>query len=412
MRAEAATAATTMSRLLRCLFLTLSTVTVLWVAACESIPLPHGRPVTRAMWVTRFDYKTAADIEKIMQNCQEAGCNTVMFQVRGNATAFYRSSYEPWAEQFNFTDPGFDPLDVALTAAHARDMKLQAWVNVVPAWWGTEPPRETRQVYNKKPEWAWYDKSGARQPLADKFYVSLNPCLPEVREYLVKVMEDLIGRYPIDGLHLDYIRFPNEPASGTVKPADYPRDRQTVALFQVETGKTPEASPAEWDAWRTAQVTSLVRDIHRMVHEYKPYLEISVAVGAVPEEAKKTHFQDVRTWMKEGLVDSVYPMNYTRDSQVFDQRVALWKDIAGSTPVVMGVRIDDNIEKDRAQLETVLHTFRGYSIFAYSSLFDSPNTALEKQDDMTRERREMVRKALLPQLANLSRPGAAAGTED
>jgi hypothetical protein len=105
-------------------------------------------------------------------------------------------------------------------------------------------------------------------------------------------------------------------------------------------------------------------------------------------------------------------MNYTRDSQVFDQRVALWKDIAGSTPVVMGVRIDDNIEKDRAQLETVLHTFRGYSIFAYSSLFDSPNTALEKQDDMTRERREMVRKALLPQLANLSRPGAAAGTED
>jgi len=78
----------------------------------------------------------------------------------------------------------------------------------------------------------------------------------------------------------------------------------------------------------------------------------------------------------------------------------------------MGVRIDDNIETDRAQLETVLHTFRGYSLFAYSSLFDSPNTALDKQDEATRDRRELVRKALLPQLTDLSHPGAAAGKDD
>jgi uncharacterized lipoprotein YddW (UPF0748 family) len=411
MRAEAS-AATTMSSLLRRTSILLLSVSALWAAACESVSFPHGRPVTRAMWVTRFDYKTAADIEKICQSCQEAGCNTILFQVRGNATAFYRSSYEPWAEQFNYTDPGFDPLEVALTAAHGRGLKLQAWVNVVPAWWGNEPPRETRQVYNKKPEWAWYDKSGARQPLADKFYVSLNPCLPEVREYLVKVMEDIVGRYPIDGLHLDYIRFPNEPAGGVAKPADYPRDKTTVALFEADTGKKPETSPADWDRWRTEQITNLVRDIRKMVNEYKPYLEISVAVGPVPEVAKSTHFQDVKTWMKEKLVDSVYPMNYTRDPKVFDERVALWKDFAGRTPVVMGVRIDDNIDTDRAQLERVLHEFRGYSIFAYSSLFDSPNTALDKQDEMTRERREMVRKALMPQLADLSRPGAAAGTDD
>ena len=401
-----------MSRLLRSLSITFFLAAGIAAAACQNINIPHGRPVTRAMWVTRFDYKTANDIEKVVQSCQEAGCNTILFQVRGNATAFYRSSYEPWAEQFNFTDPGFDPLEVALKAAHGRGMKLQAWVNVLPAWWGTEAPKEARQVYNKKPEWAWYDKNGGRQPLADKFYVSLNPCLPEVREYLVKVMEDLIGRYPIDGLHLDYIRFPNEPAGGVAKPADYPRDRQTVALFEADTGKKPESSPAEWDKWRTDQITSLVREIHRKVHEYKPYLEISAAVGPVPEVAKATHFQDVKAWIKEGLVDTVYPMNYTRDAKVFDERVALWKDLAGSTPVVMGVRIDDNIETDRAQLETVLHTFRGYSLFAYSSLFDSPNTALEKQDEATRDRRDLVRKALIPQLTDLSRPGAAAGKDD
>ena len=401
-----------MSSLLRRTTTTLLLAGALWGAACSSITIPQGRPVTRAMWVTRFDYKTQNDIEKIVQNCHEAGCNTIIFQVRGKATAFYRSSFEPWAEQFNYSDPGFDPLEVAIQAAHGRGMKIQAWVNVVPAWWGTEPPREGKQVYNKKPEWAWYDKGGARQPLADKFYVSLNPCLPEVREYLVKVMEDIIGRYAIDGLHLDYIRFPNEPAGGVAKPADYPRDKHTVALFQAETGKNPDESPADWDRWRTEQITNLVRQIRRMVDEYKPYLEVSVAVGPVPDEAKKHHFQDVKTWMKEGLVDAVYPMNYTRDPRVFEQRVALWKEFAGRTPVVMGVRIDDDIEADRAQLETVLHTFRGYSIFAYSTIFDSPNTALDKQDETTRERRALVRKALLPQLAELSQPGAAAGTSD
>ncbi|MBK7644500.1 MAG: family 10 glycosylhydrolase [Planctomycetes bacterium] len=374
--------------------------------------LPHGRAVTRAMWVTRFDYKTPTDIEKIAQSCEEAGCNTIIFQVRGNATAFYKSSYEPWAEQFNFTDPGFDPLEVALAAAHGRNLKLLAWVNVVPAWWGSTKPTDSAQIYNKKPEWAWYDKSGGRQPLADKFYVSLNPCLPEVREYISNVIEDLVARYPIDGLHLDYMRFPNDPVGGTAKAADYPRDNQTVALFKADTNKSPDSDPAAWDQWRTEQVTKLVSDIRRTVNQYKPYLEISVAVGPVPEVAKSTHFQDVKTWMKEHLVDVVYPMNYTRDPKVFDERVAQWKEFAGRTPVVMGVRIDDDIETDRAQLASVLHAFRGYSIFAYSSLFDSPNQALDKQDETTRERRALVRKALLPQLAGLSQSGAAASAND
>jgi uncharacterized lipoprotein YddW (UPF0748 family) len=412
MRAEAAAAGTTMSSLLRSLSITLLSVALFVPVACESVSLPHGRPVTRAMWVTRFDYKTASDVEKVVQSCQEAGCNTIVFQVRGNATAFYKSSYEPWAEQFNFTDPGFDPLEVALQAAHGRGMKLIAWVNVVPAWWGTQPPSDTRQVYNKKPEWAWYDKSGGRQPLADKFYVSLNPCLPEVREYLVKVIEDIVGRYGIDGLHLDYIRFPNEPAGGNAKPADYPRDRQTVGLFQAETGKTPDGDPAAWDRWRTDQITDLVRDIRKMVNSYKPYLEISAAVGPVPADAKAHHFQDVKTWIKEKLVDVVYPMNYTRDPKVFDERVALWRDFAGSTPVVMGVRIDDNVELDRTQLSTVLHTFRGYSIFAYSSLFDSPNTTTDKQDEGSSDHRMQLRKALLPELTGLSKTGAAATNSD
>src|SRR5262249_3044378 len=156
--------------------------------SCDAIPMRKASASKRAMWVTRFDYKTREDVLKVVEACEMAGINTILFQGRGNATALYRSSYERWAEQFAFTDPGFDPVAVAIEAAHRKGIEVHAWVNVIPAWWGTEPPSDPAQVYNKHPEWMWYDQDGKRQGLQDKFYVSVNPCLPEVRQYLVSVM--------------------------------------------------------------------------------------------------------------------------------------------------------------------------------------------------------------------------------
>jgi uncharacterized lipoprotein YddW (UPF0748 family) len=205
----------------------------------------------RAMWVTRFDFKTEADVVRIFEDCELAGMETVLFQVRGNGTALYRSSFEPWAEQLGGMDPGFDPLEVALREGRARNIRVCAWVNLMPAWWGLEPPTDKRQLYNAHPEWMWYDQNGKRQALSDRFYVSLNPCLPEVRTYLVDVLRDLVVRYRIDGLHLDYVRFPNEaPGTPAGSGLDYPRDEHTLATFLGATGKTPEQDPAAWRAWR------------------------------------------------------------------------------------------------------------------------------------------------------------------
>ena len=135
---------------------------------------------------------------------------------------FYPSKIEPWAEQFDYQDPGYDPLATALREAHARDMELHAWMNIMPAWRGTKPPTCPDQIYNTHPEWFWYDQHGNRQALS-RFYVSLNPCLPEVREYLVRVLEEVVANYPIDGIHMDYIRFPSEPpATPRGSGIDYP----------------------------------------------------------------------------------------------------------------------------------------------------------------------------------------------
>ena len=95
------------------------------LAALLAIPAAAmGAPATatdevRAIWITRFEYQTEADVKTILANCASLGFNTILFQVRGQADAYYRSSIEPWAERLGGRDPGFDPLEVA-----CRESKL------------------------------------------------------------------------------------------------------------------------------------------------------------------------------------------------------------------------------------------------------------------------------------------------
>ena len=396
-----------MQRITTTLAIALTVLAAGFLPSCttsNSIRLPAGFPrarsVERAMWVTRFDYVTPHDIEKAAEACKLAGMNTMVFQVRGNATASYKSAYEPWSEKFQWADPGFDPLATAIQAAHSRGLKLQAWVNVVPAWWGTVAPTDPKHVWNARKEWLWYDQNGKLQPFTDKFYVSLNPCLPDVRRYIADVMRDLVARYDIDGLHLDYIRFPNDKVEAGV---DYPRDARTVKLFRGETGKTPDQDKAAWNAWRTEQVTNLLREIRRQVRQEKPDVELSAAVGPEPERALAHHFQDVDTWVKDRLVDALYPMNYTKDPAVFQRRIDLWRGIAREIPVVMGLRVDSaDVDLHRRQVIAALEHFRGYCIFAYSSLFDSPNDVIDNQSEEAKVQRMARREALLPMFRAVS----------
>jgi len=385
-----------MQRLLGPLALISFLATLVAPAACQT-PVtirttpPPVQASEHAMWVTRWDYKTAADLATIARNCKDVGIDTILFQVRGNATAFYRSSYEPWAEQFDFKDPGFDPLATMIEEAHARGMRLVAWTNVTPAWYGNVPPKDAAQVYNKRPEWMWWDQRGTRQALSEKFYVSLNPCLPEVRKYLGDVIEEIAGKYAIDGLHMDYIRFPNEPPATPAKTdVDYPRDARTVGLFSKETGKTPEQDAAAWNRWRTEQVTQLVREIRGRVNKVKPGLQLSAAVG-VKRESALTHFQDSASWLAQDLVDAVYPMNYAADAKVFGARCDTWAKSAAGERVVMGIMFDKGDASSlRAQVQRALDSFQGFAIFAYSSLFPSPNDAVDRPTPEERAKRDAL----------------------
>lgn len=310
-----------------------------------SPPDPRTVWPPKAIWVVRHAYQSPAEIAALMDTCRAAGFNTVLFQVRGNGSAYYRSRLEPLSEDYRGKDPGFDPLVVACREAHRRGMALHAWVNVMPAWRGTSPPPWPEHIYYRHPEWFWYDQNGRRQPLG--WYVSLNPCLPEVRRYLTEVFEEIVRNYAVDGLHLDYIRFPSDEAP---RGADYPYDARTLKLYAAATRRTPAQSKSAWSQWRVSQVNQLVREIHAMTQRVRPGLKLTAACWADMSGARRDYFQDGATWLREGLVDLVFTMNYTTNTGAFRQRQEVWRRAAAPRPVAVGIQASPH-PGDRATLE-------------------------------------------------------------
>ena len=362
----------------------------------------------RAIWVTRWDYKTPHDIVAIMDNARSSGFNTVLFQVRGNGTVLYRSRIEPWASELGGRDPGFDPLDVACREAHRRGLALHAWANVVPGWRGKKPPTDRRQLYHAHADWFWRDATGRRQPLG--WYNSLNPCYPEVRQYIASVMREIVAGYPVDGLHMDYIRFPNEWNASYPKGAsvpDYPRDPRTLAMFRRATGQTPESNPAAWNAWRTEQVTRLVRDIRTTVKRARPKVMLTAAVNPLPDHAKQTHFQDTLAWIDQRLIDAVFPMNYDRTAAGFRERLDTWAPVCGRMPVVMGIMFD---QRDSGlvveQLRQTPRTGGHFAAFAYNSMFERLDGQGRARTDQQSASRSALRRDVIPRVRRIASESA------
>ncbi len=358
---------------------------------------PAGRPPSappadgvRAVWVTRFDYRTEADVRNILANCASLGFNTVLFQVRGQADAYYRSRLEPWAERLGGADSGFDPLDAACREARRRGLGLHAWVNVMTAWKGRTPPRDRDHVYYRHPEWIVTGRDGRRQRLNDH-YVCLNPCLPEVRGHLAAVMRDIAARYPVDGIHLDYVRFIE---------GDWSYDRETLELF----GDSPSRRPAEWAEFRRESVTAAVRAIRRAVGEARPGAVLSAAVFPTAK-SRRERFQDAEGWAREGLVDWVFPMTYEDSGSEFGTLIAEAYRTFRNAACLPGVGAYRH--KSGAQTAGQLRMCRGgFAVFAYSSLFPSLHDAVRDSDRLRRERREAVRREMAGK-EKPRRPGAA-----
>lgn len=368
------------------------------LTSCEDAPDSSAK-AERYLWVTRWDHRTEADVKRVVADAAGAGFDALVFQVRGAASTLFPSKLEPRAIEVEGAPADYDPLRIALDAARSRDLEVHAWINCVPSWWGTTPPSDPNHVYHTRPDWHWYDQAGKRQKLSERFYVSLNPCLPEVRAHIVAVCEELVTTYELDGLHLDYIRFPNEPpATPKGSVSDWPRDERTLTLYREASGLAPDEDLARWSAWRAEQVTELVRGIRTMLKERRPDIALSSAVGSVPDRARDEHFQDVEGWIEEGLLDLVLPMNYTSDPDLFAERSKLWKAWSTKVPVAMGVMANGDMQARVTEIRHAKSEFSALAVFGYHELFDSANEILVEQSAVEKALRAQRRAVLVPVL--------------
>ncbi len=259
--------------------------------------------------MTRWSFVSPAQIEQVFARAAAAGFNAVFFQVRGRADALYRSSLEPWAEELTGQlgqDPGFDPLQVALDAGARLGLQVHAWVNVVPVWRGANLPPETtpRHILLEHPDWRMVDDQGRPMPVDRLRYTCLSPANPAARAHLVAVVAELLDRYPVDGLHLDYIRY-----CGREYSLDPVSERGLAAARQ----QRPGLARAQW---QREQVTQLVRDIHAVTRRHRALLSAAVwhnnDLDVPGSRGARDYYQDSHAWTREGLVDAIVPMNYLR----------------------------------------------------------------------------------------------------
>jgi uncharacterized lipoprotein YddW (UPF0748 family) len=296
------------------------------VAACsESVAPPVDTPVrsdtieARALWVSRFEYTSAIDLDAIMTDAKRANFNIVYLQVRGVADALYDSPLEPCSIRLCGKlggTPTWDPLQVAITLAHSRGIQLHAWLNSFTGWTPTSTttcnalvesdPGEPRHVLLAHPEWKVVDNTGLTHPCPNSDEsVWMSPGIAGVRTHLARVAADVARRYAVDGIHLDFIRYPGTKWS---------HDTASLRVF----GQNPATNAAAWDQFRRDQVSAAVREVRDSVALAKPSAVLSAAVWGIyrdlwswnSSQGYSQYYQDPRAWTAAGTLDVAVPMMY------------------------------------------------------------------------------------------------------
>ncbi|MBN1480446.1 hypothetical protein EH223_20525 [candidate division KSB1 bacterium] len=313
---------------------------------------------TRALWVTRWDYQSLQDIEKIMQFSDETGFNTILFQVRGNGTVTYQSDVELQSE--NFRSFGWDPLQKAIDSAHAHDLQLHAWVNLLPGWSGEDVPLHTEQLYLQRPDWFMVDIYGRPQEL-QRGYLFLSPTHPQVSRYLQELCAELYNKYDIDGIHFDYIRFP---------ASSYSYDPTSVALFEKSYGAKPHERPMAWRLWRQNSISSFLETVYHDIKFAKPRVIVSAAVVSDIDRANDTYFQDSCGWLGRGLLDAVYPMLYSHIDQVFQQELEEYIMNSHGRHIYPGIHVTKDGLASKLNIVKNLDV-PGVALFSYKDLLEN-----------------------------------------
>jgi uncharacterized lipoprotein YddW (UPF0748 family) len=342
-------------------------------------------PQVRGVWVHLFDdtIKTRQGIEGFLDDAVAANLNTVIVEVVRRHDAYHVSDVLPRAPDPDL-EGDLDVLARVLDGGHARGLEVHAWAPLMPVhhpvYDDLDLPADhiwVRHGPDSDDPWVTFDVDGA----PNREY--LDPGVPAVQYHVAALFAEIVERYPVDAVHLDYPRYPGER---------YGYNPAALERYRSETGATGQPSPTDraWSAWRRDQSTALVEGIAEAVRAADPDVGISLAaisMGADPgavggfgaTRAMNEVLQPWPTWLRDGLVDAIYPMHYFRDGDAqqrswfrgwldFDAALAAecrdTRDRGCTIAAGLGAWLNP-LEDSRTQLQLALEHTDGAIVYSY-----------------------------------------------
>ena len=315
-------------------------VTVLAVLLLPNMVSAQPKHEIRAVWLTTLgglDWPTTKagtpdrmerqkqELTDILDSLEAAGFNTVLYQARVKGDVAYRSRLEVFTESFTGhegKDPGYDPLAFAVQECHKRGLEIHAWVITIPVGNDKQIRRIGSQSVVKK------------NPKICKKYHNvwyLDPGNPETDDYLAAIVKEIVSGYDIDGVHFDYIRYPEHSPK-------FP-DKDTYKKY---------GNGKEWQQWRRDNITRIVTRLYNETKALKPWVKVSSSpVGKYKDTPRYSSngwnafeivYQDVRDWLKLGIQDAVFPMMYFQDNNFYPFALD-WKENSSGRLVAPGLGV-------------------------------------------------------------------------
>jgi uncharacterized lipoprotein YddW (UPF0748 family) len=353
----------------------------------------------RALWVVRTTLTSPESVRGMVERAERAGFNTLLVQVRGRGDAFYSSALEPRAEPLANAPVSFDPLDLVVREAHARGLAVHAWMNTHLVWSGETLPGDMRHLVWTRPEALAVPRALAGQLLAlhpdDPRYlrallrhasqnadrvegVFTSPSHPWVQEHNARVAREIVERYALDGIHLDYVRYASSEfdySAGTLEAFRAWALPRVTSARAAELDRAARRDPFAWadalagpfDEFRREAVTQGVERLAAEVRSARPGVLVSAAVFSDSEDAYRHRYQDWISWMREGRLDVVVPMAYTADDRRFRSQVQEAVARVGAGRVWAGIGAWQNTPEGTVSKIALARELgaRGFSLFSY-----------------------------------------------
>jgi len=347
-------------------------------------PVSVKRNFSGALWIVRHNIATPDKIDTLFDLIKDTNIKHLFVQVRGRGDSYYDSEFEPKALEI---PDDFDPLKYLIEKTAKSDIKIHAWINVGLVLTSEKYPLDEKHILSLHPDWITYDHSGRAMTEYSKKELDSNllegyfidPAIPEVKDYIAGLVKDILSKYPVDGIHLDFIRYPYSGYNSYAGKyfSDFGYNPIAREIFKKQSGIDPadidrfKNSPEKelFDKFRRDQITDIVKKISSVVKSKDENLILSTAVMPRFDRGKKFYFQDWPEWLNQRYIDIACIMSYSSSFSGFQEYIKHANNAGNNNRIFMGIIVNKNTKVKNALKQIDLsyqNGMRGFVIFSFN----------------------------------------------